>query len=80
MRERTTEGIACATATAVSGPGLPPGAPAASSSPPREAYVAAAVGSWLHGAAATLASQGGPVVAGDVAAALPDLIATLTTP
>ncbi|NYG56909.1 bifunctional ADP-dependent NAD(P)H-hydrate dehydratase/NAD(P)H-hydrate epimerase [Nocardioides perillae] len=32
---------------------------------------AASVGSWLHGAAATLASGGGPLVASDVAAALP---------
>lgn len=43
-------------------------------------FDAASVGSWLHGAAATSASQDGPIVAGDVAAALPDLIATLTTP
>ncbi len=43
-------------------------------------FDAASVGSWLHGAAATLASQDGPIVAGDVAAALPDLIASLTTP
>ncbi len=41
-------------------------------------YDAASVGSWLHGAAATLASQGGPIVAGDVARALPAVIATLT--
>ena len=34
-------------------------------------YDAASVGSWLHGAAATYASQGGPIVAGDVARALP---------
>ncbi|QSR27817.1 bifunctional ADP-dependent NAD(P)H-hydrate dehydratase/NAD(P)H-hydrate epimerase [Nocardioides aromaticivorans] len=43
-------------------------------------FDAASVGSWLHGAAATLASQDGPIVAGDVAAALPDLIASLTAP
>ncbi|WP_408896678.1 NAD(P)H-hydrate dehydratase [Nocardioides sp. R1-1] len=40
-------------------------------------FDAAAVGSWLHGAAATLASRGGPVVAADVAAALADLLADL---
>jgi hydroxyethylthiazole kinase-like uncharacterized protein yjeF len=40
-------------------------------------YDAASVGSWLHGAAATLASQGGPIVAGDVARALPAVIAAL---
>jgi hydroxyethylthiazole kinase-like uncharacterized protein yjeF len=40
-------------------------------------YDAASVGSWLHGAAATLAAQGGPLVAGDVAAALPAVVATL---
>ncbi|MGZ4454754.1 MAG: NAD(P)H-hydrate epimerase [Nocardioides sp.] len=34
-------------------------------------YDAASVGSWLHGAAATRASGGGPVVAGDVAHHLP---------
>ena len=37
-------------------------------------YDAASVGSWLHGAAATLASRGGPIVAGDVAAALPEVV------
>ncbi|RHW28932.1 NAD(P)H-hydrate epimerase [Nocardioides immobilis] len=40
-------------------------------------YDAASVGSWLHGAAATLASRGGPIVATDVARALPGVIATL---
>ncbi|MBZ5739699.1 NAD(P)H-hydrate dehydratase [Nocardioides mangrovi] len=34
-------------------------------------YDAASVGSWLHGAAATLASGGGPVTAGAVAASIP---------
>ncbi|MEP9363740.1 NAD(P)H-hydrate dehydratase [Nocardioides sp. CN2-186] len=34
-------------------------------------YDAASVGSWLHGAAATLASRGGPIVAGQVAASIP---------
>jgi len=38
---------------------------------------AASVGSWLHGAAATLASAGGPLVAGDVARALPALVRAL---
>ncbi len=37
-------------------------------------YDAASVGSWLHGAAATLASRGGPLRAGDVAAALPETV------
>ncbi len=40
-------------------------------------YDAGAVGSWLHGAAATLASSGGPISAPDVAAALPRVIAAL---
>lgn len=40
-------------------------------------YDAASVGSWLHGAAATLASQGGPLRASDVAHALPEVIRTL---
>ncbi|WP_345527463.1 NAD(P)H-hydrate dehydratase [Nocardioides endophyticus] len=35
------------------------------------AYDAASVGSWLHGAAATLASGGGPLVASQVAASIP---------
>lgn len=43
-------------------------------------FDAASVGSWLHGAAATLAAQQGPFVASDVAAALPALLATLTDP
>ena len=34
-------------------------------------YDAASVGSWLHGAAATLASGGGPLVASEVARAIP---------
>jgi hydroxyethylthiazole kinase-like uncharacterized protein yjeF len=36
-----------------------------------EPYDAASVGAWLHGAAATLASRGGPIVAGQVAQAIP---------
>ncbi len=38
---------------------------------------AASVGSWLHGAAATLASAGGPIVADDVAASVPVVVRTL---
>jgi NAD(P)H-hydrate repair Nnr-like enzyme with NAD(P)H-hydrate dehydratase domain len=34
-------------------------------------YDAASVGAWLHGAAATLAAGDGPLVAGDVAHAIP---------
>ncbi|WP_182377561.1 NAD(P)H-hydrate dehydratase [Nocardioides sp. WS12] len=40
-------------------------------------FDAASVGSWLHGAAATQAAAGGPIVASDVAAALPSLVAAL---
>ena len=40
-------------------------------------YDAASVGSWLHGAAATLASRGGPLVAGDVARMLPEAVRLL---
>ena len=38
---------------------------------------AASVGSGLHGAAATLASRGGPLVAGDVARSLPEVVRLL---
>ncbi|HEV7875879.1 MAG TPA: bifunctional ADP-dependent NAD(P)H-hydrate dehydratase/NAD(P)H-hydrate epimerase [Nocardioides sp.] len=38
---------------------------------------AASVGSWLHGAAATLASGDGPLVAGDVARAVPEVVRLL---
>lgn len=38
---------------------------------------AASVGSWLHGAAATLAGDGGPLTAPDVARAVPELCARL---
>lgn len=41
-------------------------------------YDAASVGAWLHGAAATLAGDGGPIVAGDVVRALPRLLRDLT--
>jgi NAD(P)H-hydrate repair Nnr-like enzyme with NAD(P)H-hydrate dehydratase domain len=40
-------------------------------------YDAASVGSWLHASAATLASRGGPIVAGEVALAIPDAVRTL---
>ncbi|MBM7518928.1 NAD(P)H-hydrate epimerase [Nocardioides nitrophenolicus] len=40
-------------------------------------FDAAAAGSWLHGAAATLAAQDGPIVASDVAAALPVVLGTV---
>ncbi len=40
-------------------------------------YDAASVGSWVHGAAASLASRGGPIVAGDVARAVPSVVARL---
>lgn len=43
-------------------------------------FDAASVGSWLHGAAATLAGQGGPLVAGDVARAIPRTIRSLPAP
>ena len=39
------------------------------------AFDAASVGSWVHGAAATLAARGGPLTAGDVARAIPDAVA-----
>jgi hydroxyethylthiazole kinase-like uncharacterized protein yjeF len=40
-------------------------------------YDAGSVGSWLHGAAATYASRGGPVSAPEVARAIPSVIAAL---
>ncbi|WP_205475276.1 NAD(P)H-hydrate epimerase [Nocardioides sp. SYSU D00038] len=40
-------------------------------------FDAASVGSWLHGAAATYASRGGPIVAGEVSRALPAVVADL---
>jgi hydroxyethylthiazole kinase-like uncharacterized protein yjeF len=40
-------------------------------------YDAGCAGAWLHGAAATYVSRGGPVSAPRVAAALPDLVADL---
>ncbi|MDT0202059.1 NAD(P)H-hydrate dehydratase [Nocardioides sp. AE5] len=40
-------------------------------------YDAASVGSWLHGAAATRASADGPIVATDVARALPGVVRDL---
>ena len=38
---------------------------------------AAAVGAWLHGAAATLAAHGGPLRATRLADAVPRVVATL---
>jgi hydroxyethylthiazole kinase-like uncharacterized protein yjeF len=40
-------------------------------------YDAASVGSWLHGAAAQLASGGGPITATDVARAIPAVVRNL---
>jgi len=40
-------------------------------------YDAASVGAWLHGAAAVLASGGGPLVAGQVARAVPEVVRRL---
>ena len=40
-------------------------------------YDAGSVGSWLHGAAATYASQGGPLTAPAVARAIPSVVAAL---
>ena len=42
-----------------------------------EPFDAAAVGSWLHGAAATLASGGGPITASAVADTVPEVVRTL---
>jgi hydroxyethylthiazole kinase-like uncharacterized protein yjeF len=42
-----------------------------------EPYDAASVGSWLHGAAATLASRSGPITAMDVARAVPSVCTAL---
>jgi hydroxyethylthiazole kinase-like uncharacterized protein yjeF len=42
-----------------------------------EPFDAAAVGSWLHGAAATLASGGGPITASAVADSVPDVVRSL---
>ncbi len=42
-----------------------------------EPFDAASVGSWLHGAAATYASQGGPVTAPEVARAVPAVVRDL---
>ncbi len=39
-----------------------------------DGFDAASAGAWLHGAAATRASSGGPIAAADVIAALPDAI------
>ena len=39
-----------------------------------DTFDAASVGSWLHGAAATYAAQGGPITAPDVARAIPAVV------
>lgn len=44
-----------------------------------DAHDAASVGSWLHGAAATFVGNGGPLVARDVARAIPDAVRGLPT-
>jgi NAD(P)H-hydrate repair Nnr-like enzyme with NAD(P)H-hydrate dehydratase domain len=38
---------------------------------------AGSVGAWIHGLAGRLASDGGPITAGSVAAALPGAVASL---
>ena len=43
-------------------------------------FDAASAAAWLHGAAASLASGGGPIVAGQVAQALPDVVRRLPEP
>ena len=43
-------------------------------------FDAGSVGSWLHGAAAVVAGDGGPVTAPDVARALPVLLRSLLAP
>lgn len=45
-----------------------------------EPYDAASVGSWVHGAAATQASAGGPLTAGRVAVQIPRLVRETLTP
>jgi hydroxyethylthiazole kinase-like uncharacterized protein yjeF len=42
-----------------------------------DTFDAAGVGSWLHGAAATYAAQGGPITAPDVARAIPAVVRDL---
>ncbi|MDX6326803.1 MAG: ADP-dependent NAD(P)H-hydrate dehydratase / NAD(P)H-hydrate epimerase [Nocardioidaceae bacterium] len=42
-----------------------------------EPFDAASVGSWVHGAAAGVARSGGPITAGEVARAIPELCARL---
>ncbi len=44
-----------------------------------DCYDAAAVGAWMHGAAATLASTGGPISASSVSAALPAVVRELVS-
>lgn len=42
-----------------------------------EPFDAASAGAWVHGAAATLAGDGGPITAGAVAHAIPDVLRSL---
>ncbi|MBE7324928.1 NAD(P)H-hydrate dehydratase [Nocardioides sp. Y6] len=42
-------------------------------------FDAASVGAWLHGAAASRAGRGGPLVASDVAHALPEIVGALAS-
>jgi ADP-dependent NAD(P)H-hydrate dehydratase / NAD(P)H-hydrate epimerase len=43
-------------------------------------YDAASVAAWLHGAAATIAAADGPLVAGDVANAIPEAVRAVLSP
>lgn len=45
-----------------------------------DSFDAASVGAWLHGAAATAASGGGPITASAVALAVRDVVRDLVTP
>ncbi|WP_028660671.1 bifunctional ADP-dependent NAD(P)H-hydrate dehydratase/NAD(P)H-hydrate epimerase [Nocardioides insulae] len=45
-----------------------------------EPFDAAGVGSWLHAAAATLAGDGGPIRAGEIAAAVPEVVRRMLAP
>ena len=45
-----------------------------------DAREAASVAAWVHGLAGRLASDGGPITASSLAAALPHALATLASP
>ncbi len=45
-----------------------------------EPYDASAVGAWVHGSAAALASRGGPLTAGRIATAVPEVVRRLVAP